>query len=404
MPWLVATALIHSLAVTETRGLFKSWTLLLAISAFSLSLLGTFLVRSGILVSVHSFASDPERGAFILAFIALVVGIALSLYAWRAPKLDSDAGFKPVSREAFLLLNNVLLVIAAVLIMFGTLAPLAYDAAGAGKPSIGPGVFEIGFMLPMLPLVFLIAVGMHCAWRATPWSRLQSRLMLPAILAPFVGVGLIWFVYGRPSLLTAVGATSAIWVFGASIREPLLVVLGKMRPIGRAAWGMHVAHAGVAVFVLGVAVVGAYGIESDQTMRAGQSVKVGDAEFVMRNVREVQGPNYQAIEAEIELRKSGRLIGIVAPQKRTYLVQKSPMTEAGIDARLSRDYFVALGDPLGDGSWSVRIQYKPMLRLIWLGTLIMALGGALAASDARYYSRRRRIEHAGGEPAGSPAQ
>ncbi len=392
MPWLVGTALIHSLAVTETRGLFKSWTLLLAITAFSLSLLGTFLVRSGILVSVHSFASDPERGFFILTFLAIVVGLALALYAWRAPGLDSDAGFKAVSRETFLLLNNILLVIAAGLILFGTLAPLAWDAAGAGKISIGPSVFELAFTLPMLPLVLLVAVGMHSAWKTTPDSRLRRNLFGPLLIAPVAGLLVPWYFYGVPGVMTVVGVTAAFWVASAALIEPWRVIRGRGTIASRAVWGMHLAHLGVAVFVLGVTVVSAYGIESDQSLRAGQSATLNGVEFRLRDIKTVQGPNFEALEGEVELRRDGRLFGILTPQKRTYRVQKSPMTEAGIDARLSRDYFVALGDPLGDGAWSVRIQYKPLLRLIWLGALMMAFGGALALSDARYYRRKRARE------------
>ena len=400
MPWLVGTALVHSLAVTERRGLFRSWTLLLAISAFSLSLLGTFLVRSGVLVSVHSFASDPERGMYILGFIAVVVGGALALYAWRAPSLDSDAGFRPVSRETFLLLNNVLLVVAAALILIGTLAPLFFDAFGLGKISVGPAVFETAFLFPMLPLVLLIAVGMHAAWKTTPAGRLRALLLIPAVVAPLAGVAVTWAAYGQPSLLTAVGASAAFWIVGASLVEPWRRLTGRIARLGRGAWGMHIAHFGVGVFVFGVTIVSAYTIETDQRIAIGESVSVAGVEFRMRDLRRVSGPNYEAEEGEFELRDSdGRLIGLVAPQKRVYRVQRNPMTEAGIDATLTRDWFVALGDPLGAGAWSVRIQYRPMLRLVWLGALIMALGGALAASDRRYFRRVAETKSSEAEPA-----
>ncbi|MEM1261548.1 MAG: heme lyase CcmF/NrfE family subunit [Pseudomonadota bacterium] len=389
MPWLVGTALIHSLAVTETRGLFKSWTLLLAISAFSLSLLGTFLVRSGVLVSVHSFASDPTRGYAILAFLAVVVGGALILYAWRAPSLDSAAGFRLLSRETALLANNVLLAIAAILILYGTLAPIGYDWFGLGKISIGPSVFELFFLLPMLPLLFLVGVGMHTSWKESPTERLRRLLLRPALLAPLIGIAVPWFLFERPSVLTVIAMTAGAWVLLAALIAPVRAILGRQRIGTRAAWGMHIAHIGVGVFTLGATVVSTFSIETDQAIRVGESVSVAGVEFRLRDLRPVVGPNYDAQEGEFEIRKDDKLIGLVSPQKRTYRVQKNPMTEAGIDARLSRDWFVALGEPLGGGAWSVRIQYKPMLRWVWLGALIMAFGGLVAISDPRY--RRRRV-------------
>jgi cytochrome c-type biogenesis protein CcmF len=386
MPWLAGTALIHSLAVTEKRGLFKSWTLLLAITAFSLSLLGTFLVRSGVLVSVHAFASDPARGLFILAFLGIVIGGALALYAWRAPALDSDAGFKAFSRETFLLLNNVLLVIAATLILFGTLAPLIADVANAGKISVGKPWFEIAFAIPMLPLLLLIGVGMHTAWRSQDWPTLAAQLKTPAIVALAAGLALPALIYGRFGGLVTFGAIAAFWIMGAALNQPVRSLLrapGTAR-ITRAALGMSIAHFGVGLFVLGVSIVQAFTVEEDLRMAPGESVEVAGFTFELRELRNIQGPNFQALEGQIEIRKNGEFIGEVRPQKRTYLVQQNPMTEAGIQADLRRDLFVALGDPLGDGAWSVRLQYKPMIRFIWLGALVMALGGLVAASDRRY--------------------
>ena len=386
MPWLAGTALIHSLAVTEKRGLFKSWTLLLAISAFSLSLLGTFLVRSGILVSVHAFATDPARGLFILAFLGIVIGGALALYAWRAPALDSDAGFKPLSRETFLLLNNVLLVIAATLILFGTLAPLIADVAQVGKISVGKPWFEIAFAIPMLPLLLLIGVGMHTAWRSQDWPTLAAQLKLPAIFALVAGLAVPALVYGRFGGLVTVGAIAAFWIMAVALIQPIRSLRRDPGTAGitRAALGMSIAHFGVGFFVLGVSIVQAFNVEEDMRILPGESVEVAGFTFELRELRNVQGPNFQALEGEIEIRKNGEFIGELRPQKRTYLVQQSPMTEAGIHADLRRDLFVALGDPLGDGAWSVRLQYKPMIRFIWLGALIMALGGLIAASDRRY--------------------
>ena len=386
MPWLVGTALIHSLAVTERRGLFKSWTLLLAITAFSLSLLGTFLVRSGIIVSVHAFATDPTRGFFILTFLAIVVGGALVLYAWRAPSLDSDAGFSLLSRETFLLLNNVLLVVAATLVLMGTLAPLVIELLNGGKISIGPPWFEVAFLVPMIPLVLLLGVGMHTAWRkqdVRPWVAL---LRIPAIAAILLGVVLPLMFYGRTSLLLIVGFSAAIWIIVTSLIQPIRSIRRKDGSAGitRSALGMSVAHLGMGLFVLGVTVTSAFNVESDRALTPGQSIEVGGFDFEMLELRDVEGPNYSAIEAVVEIRKDGEFIATVRPQKRQYLVQKSWMTEAGIYATWNKDLFVALGDQLGNGAWSVRVQYKPMIRFIWFGAIIMALGGLIAVSDRRY--------------------
>jgi cytochrome c-type biogenesis protein CcmF len=386
MPWLAGTALIHSLAVTEKRGLFKSWTLLLAISAFSLSLLGTFLVRSGILISVHAFATDPARGMFILIFLVITIGGALSLYAWRAPGLDSSAGFRAFSRETFLLLNNVLLVIAATLILAGTLAPLIVEVFDAGKISVGPPWFAIAFAIPMLPLVLLVGVGMHTAWRTQAIQPLVRQLKIPAMLAIAAGIIVPTFIYGRFGLLLVTGAIAGFWIIGVALLQPIRSL--RRAPgtpaITRAALGMSVAHFGVGMFVIGVTFVSAFNVEADVSLRPGEQTTVAGYDFELRDLRNVQGPNYQAVEAEIEIRRNGDFVGELRPQKRTYLVQQSPMTEAGIDAGWNRDLFVALGDPLGNGAWSVRVQYKPMIRFIWLGAFVMAFGGLIAASDRRY--------------------
>jgi len=404
MPWLAGTALIHSLAVTEKRGLFKSWTLLLAISAFSLSLLGTFLVRSGILVSVHAFAVDPERGLFILAFLGVVIGGALALYAWRAPGLDSEAGFRATSRETFLLLNNVLLIIATALILGGTLAPLFIELFTGAKISVGPPYFEVAFAIPMLPLVLLMGVGMHSAWRSQDFGPLMKRLKIPAIIAAALGISIPLIIYGRASVLLVVGVFAAVWIMATSLIQP---IRSWRRASGAAAMtrgvlGMSIAHFGVGMFVLGVAVVSAFSVESDRSVVVGDKVSVAGYDFELRSLRNVDGPNYRAIEGEIDVRRNGEFVTQLRPQKRTYLVQQSPMTEAGIDAGWNRDLFVALGDPLGNNAWSIRMQYKPLIRLIWLGAFVMALGGIVAASDRRYRltaKARQRSEAISGEPA-----
>jgi cytochrome c-type biogenesis protein CcmF len=404
MPWLAGTALVHSLAVTEKRGLFKSWTLLLAISAFSLSLLGTFLVRSGILVSVHAFATDPTRGLFILGFLGVVIGGALVLYAWRAPNLDSTAGFRPVSRETFLLLNNVLLVIATTIILYGTLAPLLYDVFEWGKISIGPPWFEFAFALPMLPLVFLIGVGMHAAWRSQALGPLVDRLKIPGIAALVAGIAVPTFFYGRFGLLVSIGSIAGFWIMAVSLIDPIRSwrrAPGTPR-MTRSVFGMSLAHFGVGMFTLGVTIVSAFTVETDRSVRPGERVEVAGFSFELTDLKNVQGPNYQAIEGEVEIRREGDFVTELRPQKRTYIVQQNPMTEAGIDAGWNRDLFVALGDSLGNNAWSVRIQYKPLIRFIWLGALIMAVGGMVAASDRRYRLRaaaRERATSLSGEPA-----
>ncbi len=386
MPWLVGTALIHSLAVTEKRGLFKSWTLLLAISAFSLSLLGTFLVRSGIIVSVHAFASDPTRGYFILAFLAVVIVGALVLYAWRAPSLDSAAGFRPLSRETFLLLNNILLVIAAALVFILTLAPLFYELLELGKISVGPPIYDLAFMIPMLPLIFLVGLGMHAAWRVQPADKWLARFKWPALAAIVIGIAIPGVFYGGFGLMVSVGVIAALWIMGSSLIEPIRHWRREKGQAGmtRSMAGMTLAHFGVGLFTLGVTVVTAYGVEADRALRAGDSIDVAGFNFELRELRDVDGPNYIAREGVVEIRKGGDFVGTVRPQKRQYQVQKSWMTEAGILPLWNKDLFVALGDPLSDDSWSVRVQYKPLIRFIWLGCLLMALGGLLAASDRRY--------------------
>ncbi len=397
MPWLVGTALIHSLAVTEKRGLFKSWTLLLAIAAFSLSLLGTFLVRSGILVSVHAFATDPARGFFILAFLGIVILSALILYAWRAPALDSAAGFRPLSRETFLLLNNVLLVIAALLVFIGTLAPLVVEVVNAGKISVGAPWFNVAFAIPMIPLVLLMGFGMHAAWRSQPVQPWLRILRVPAVIALAVGIA-IPVLYGEAfGAVAVIGCIAGVWIIVVSLIQPLRVWRSKVR-LTPSVLGMSIAHIGVGLFVLGVTMVNTFGIETDRALRPGESIEVGKYQYEMRELRDVQGPNYSAREAVIEIRRNGEFVSVVRPQKRQYLVQKSPMTEAGIDAGLMRDLFVAMGDPIGPDTWSVRVQYKPMIRFIWLGCLVMALGGLVAASDRRY--RAARVE----APVGAAAE
>ncbi|MDH3646063.1 MAG: heme lyase CcmF/NrfE family subunit [Gammaproteobacteria bacterium] len=391
MPWLVGTALIHSLAVTEKRGLFNTWTILLAVFAFSLSLLGTFLVRSGILVSVHAFASDPERGRFILIYMVVVVLGSLLLYAWRAPRMVSrGGGFKTLSRETFLLLNNMLLVVAALVVLGGTLYPLVHDALGLGKVSVGPPWFEQFFLLPMWPLAILVGIGMHAQWKRSNKESLTKKLKWPFWIALTAAIVFPLFVYRSGGLMTALGIGTAFWVFASALSEPLARwrAMGRVSMLPRGMTGMILAHAGVGVFVLGVVVTSSFSEEIDISMRPGESIEMRGYSFKLVNIEPVTGPNWRADQATVEVRQGDKLVNTLTPQKRIYLVQTNAMTESAIDARVRRDLYVAMGEPLGAGAWSMRFQVKPLVRLIWLGALIMLIGGAIAASDRRYRHAR----------------
>ena len=388
MPWLVGTALIHSLAVTEKRGLFKSWTLLLAIITFSLSLVGTFLVRSGVLVSVHSFASDPSRGLFILGFLGLVIGGSLALFAWRGPELRTKGGFEPVSRESFILFNNMLLLVATALILLGTLYPLFLDALNLGKISVGPPYFNVAFLIPMVPLLGLLAVGMHSAWKkwapSTPMRNLLLGMLVVSVV--FAVVTTEWG-YGEFSLMGVVGLALGAWIVLSSLYEPV-TRLRNGQSLSRGMIGMTIAHIGVGLFAIGVTVTQSYRIEKDIGLRPGESVQIHDYSFRYDSAKDVQGPNYHAVEAQFTVTQDGEPVAVLHPQKRIYRVQRSPMTEAGIEVDWNRDLFVALGEDLGDNAWSVRVQYKPMVRFIWLGAIVMALGGLIGLTDRRYRTKR----------------
>ena len=391
MPWLTTTALIHSLAVTEKRGLFKSWTMLLAIFAFSLSLLGTFLVRSGVLVSVHAFASDPSRGLFILALLLFFIVGSLTLYAIRAPTLKSEGGFELVSRESFLLLNNAFLVAAAGLILVGELWPLLMDAFNLGKISVGPPYFNMVFLVPTLPLVMLLGVGMHAGWkRALLQSRRRQLLLLAGgalVVALVVALG-AYRSFGVP--LTVVGFTAGFFVMASAWIEPI-ERWRRRQVLPRAALGMAIAHFGIGVFVIGVTGVVSYKVEKDISLAPGESAEIAGYRFQYFGTKPVQGPNYQAVEARVVITRDGVLVRELATQKRVYRVQQNPMTHAGIAVAWNRDLFVALGDDLGGGKWSMRLQYKPLVRYIWIGAAIAALGGLVAILDRRYRARRTAL-------------
>jgi cytochrome c-type biogenesis protein CcmF len=388
MPWLVGTALIHSLAVTEKRGVFRSWTVLLAIVAFSLSLVGTFLVRSGVLTSVHAFATDPKRGIFILLFLAVVIGGSLALFAWRAPKVGLGSDFAPVSRESLLLANNVILTVAMAAVLLGTLYPLFLDALEMGKISVGPPYFDSVFFPLMAPAVFLMAIGPVASWKRAVlpdlWVRLRWALGISVAAALILPL-----VLGRWSLLIAFGLWLGLWVVAATVAQVALR-RRSLRTQPLAWWGMSVAHLGVAIFIFGVTLVKGYETERDLRMAPGEKVAIGGYEFTFVGTREVPGPNYTAMRGDFEVRREGSaaIVRMMHPEKRVYHASGQTMTEADIDAGFTRDLYVSLGEPVADNAWGVRVYHKPFVDWIWGGCFVMALGGFLALSDRRYRSRR----------------
>jgi len=387
IPWLVGTALLHSLAVTEKRGGFKSWTVLLAITAFSLSLLGTFLVRSGVLTSVHAFATDPKRGIFILIFLSLVVGSSLALYAWRAPKSTMGGKFSLSSRETLILLGNVFLVVSAGSILLGTLYPLLIDALHLGKISVGPPYFNSVFVPIMAPLLVLMGIGPWANWKNTDLLTVIKRLWLAGLVAIVAGIA-IPLTMGEFTWLASLGFLLAFWVIASGCLQ-IIRQVKTGRPT-RSFIGMQFAHLGIAVFVIGVTMVGAYQEEKDVRMSAGETVSVGGYQIQLQTVKPVPGPNYNAMRGTFLLSKNGVSESTLYPEKRSYFTSTMPMTEAAIDIGLTRDIYVSLGEDLGDQSWAVRVYYKPFVDWIWGGCLLMALGGVLAISDKRYRMKLRR--------------
>ena len=384
IPWLIGTALLHSLAVTEKRGGFKNWTVLLAIIAFSMSLLGTFLVRSGVLTSVHAFATDPRRGIFILILLTLVVGSSLLLYALRAPKSTLGGAFALMSRETFILLGNVFLVVASGSVLLGTLYPLLIDSLNLGKISVGPPYFNAVFVPIMIPVLFLLAVGPWANWKSTSLNQLVKRLWGAAVVA-FVAAILIPRMMGEFTLLTGLGFLLSFWIIASGVLQIVRQVrVGK--PTGSFI-GMQLGHIGIAVFVIGVTMVGAYQEEKDVRMAPNDTVMVGGYQIRLIDVGPAQGPNYQATRGNFEVSRHGNVERILSPEKRNYDSSAMPMTEAAIDAGFTRDIYVSLGEPLDNHAWAVRVYYKPFVDWIWGGCLLMALGGLFAVMDKRYRLR-----------------
>ena len=408
MPWLAGTALIHSLAVTEKRGAFKSWTVLLAIIAFSLSLLGTFLVRSGVLSSVHAFATDPRRGLYILVFLAVVIGGSLSLYAWRAPKVGLGARFEAVSRETMLLGNNVCFVAAMLSVLLGTLYPLMLDALGLGKISVGAPYFDAVFVPLMVPVVILMGIGPLARWKQASMPDLLHRLRW-AGGAAVVAALLAGWLAGRLALATSLGLLMAFWIVGSILTD----LWERVRPAGTSAkgWfarlrmlprgmvGMLVAHLGVAAFAFGVSMVKTYEIERDVRMNVGDTTELAGYVFTFRGTSDIQGPNYDGVRGQVEVTRGGHDVVVLRPEKRIYRVQRNPMTEAAIDPGFTRDLYASLGETEASGAWTVRLYYKPFVDWIWGGCLLMAFGGVLALTDRRYRARSRQDALAGARAA-----
>jgi cytochrome c-type biogenesis protein CcmF len=398
MPWLVGTALIHSLAVTEKRGSFKNWTVLLAITAFSLSLLGTFLVRSGVLTSVHAFAVDPARGLFILAFLGVVVSGSLLLYAWRAPQMGFGGRFAWISRETFLLANNVLLVAAMATVLLGTLYPLLLDALGLGKISVGPPYFGAVFVPLMTPVIFLMGIGPLARWKQASLPTMVLRLRVALAVGVATAILVPWLM-GHGSVWVSLGILLAAWLFSSLSLDLAgrLRALDRARPwraltrLPRSVYGMFAAHGGIAVFIVGVTLSGGYSVDVQQRMAPGEQVQLGAYRFRFEGVRMTQGPNYEAAAGTVTVSRGDRVVTVLHPEKRNYTVQGRVMTEAAIDGGILRHLYVALGEPAGGGgAWSLRLYVKPFVQWIWMGVVCIALGGVLAASDRRYRLARRQ--------------
>ncbi|CAG2147111.1 heme lyase CcmF/NrfE family subunit [Cupriavidus numazuensis] len=395
MPWLAGTALMHSLAVTEKRGAFRAWTALLAIFTFSLSLLGTFLVRSGVLTSVHAFAVDPKRGIFILALLGLVTGLALALFAWRAPRLARRTAFSLLSRESFLLANNVLLAIAAATVLLGTLYPLLVDVLGLGKISVGPAYFEQVFVPLMAPAVLLMGAAPLVRWRQGELPDMTRRLRWAAAASLVIGAGLL-LILRNASALTGLGLLLAAWCaasaaasVAARLRNQRGRRLAALRQLPAGFYGMLLAHLGVGVFIAGVTLVSSQESLRELPMRPGETAAVGEHAFRFGGVSPATGPNYEALRGTIGVSRHGRTVATLMPERRIYRSQDMPTTEAAIDSGFTRDLYVALGESLGDGRWAVRIHVKPFVDWIWGGCVLMAIGGLLATCDRRYRLQRQ---------------
>ena len=415
MPWLVGTALMHSLAVTEKRKAFKSWTVLLAIAAFSLSLLGTFLVRSGVIVSVHSFASDPTRGLFILGILIVLSGFGLLLYALRASSLKSPGRYQAFSREVLLMGNNVFLCAATLVVLLGTLLPLVHKELGLGSISVGAPFFNQMFTLLIVPFVLMLGLGPLTRWKQQKASELQKQLLLAGGIALSAGV-LVNFTYDTPTFMGVLGMVLVFWILVTTTQEvmqrisampdnndnnTLFKKLGKLTP---SHWGMVLGHVGFAILIIGVTLVSNYELERDVRMDVGDTVTLSGYDFTFKAVKEIEGPNYNADAGVFDVSRNGEFIAQLVPEKRLYIVQRMPMTEAAIHSTIARDLFIAMGEPLDNGAWAIRIYIKPFVIWLWAGAVVMAIGGILSISDKRYrMAKVKKVKNAYAAMKGSNA-
>ena len=415
MPWLVGTALMHSLAVTEKRKAFKSWTVLLAIAAFSLSLLGTFLVRSGVIVSVHSFASDPTRGLFILGILIVLSGFGLLLYALRASSLKSPGRYQAFSREVLLMGNNVFLCAATLVVLLGTLLPLVHKELGLGSISVGAPFFNQMFTLLIVPFVLMLGLGPLTRWKQQKASELQKQLLLAGGIALSAGV-LVNFTYDTPTFMGVLGMVLVFWILVTTTQEvmqrisampdnndnnTLIKKLGKLTP---SHWGMVLGHVGFAILIIGVTLVSNYELERDVRMDVGDTVTLSGYDFTFKAVKEIEGPNYNADAGVFDVSRNGEFIAQLVPEKRLYIVQRMPMTEAAIHSTIARDLFIAMGEPLDNGAWAIRIYIKPFVIWLWAGAVVMAIGGIFSISDKRYrMAKVKKVKNAYAAMKGSNA-
>jgi cytochrome c-type biogenesis protein CcmF len=394
MPWLVGTALMHSVSASEKRGVFRSWTLLLAIFAFSLSLLGTFLVRSGILTSVHAFATDPERGVFMLMFLAIVIGGSLMLFAIRGPAMQKVAAYSGWSREVMLLINNVILVSAMTMILIGTLYPLVADVLDLGKISVGPPYFNFFFVPLTFGLIIAMGIAVFTKWKATEPRLILSKIPVPLLIAMITAGILPFYLVTDYSYSITAGLTlfMSLWLVATIVKDLIEKVGSNIKRIATLSYsylGMQLAHTGLAICILGVGLSSAYDQSRELRMAPGDKAVIAGYEFTFSAVNPVAGPNYTAFQAHIKVTKERRLIANLYPEKRHYNAGGQVMTEAAIDPSLARDIYVSLGEPLAGGAWALSLQVKPFVRCIWLGGVLVAIGGLLAATDRRYRRRKK---------------
>jgi len=390
MPWLIGTALIHSLAATDKRGIFKNWTILLAICAFALSLLGTFLVRSGVLTSVHAFATDPTRGIFILALLVIFIGSSLVLYAMRAPSTKTTGSFELLSRETFLLFNSILLLVAMLTVLLGTIYPLIIEALNLGKLSVGAPYFNAVFIPVMTPLVIFLGFGVLSKWKQNNFIKFLRKMRALLISSVLIGVCIGAVFYAENQLKSIAGIVAALWISFTSLYSLFIKIKDKkdkiiaFKVIPYSFYGMLIAHIGFAVSITGITITSQHSVDIHQRMKVNDKIEFADYKFHLKDLEILSGPNYQATEAVVDVIKKDQLITTLRSQKRIYTVRNMPMTEAGIDAGFTRDIYISLGEPLDDGAWSIRLYHKPFVRWIWLGAILMAIGGLLAIIDRRY--------------------